>query len=224
MAQAIFKSRFIDFEPFKDGKFVESEMGLIPEGWNVKNLLECADYLNGLAMQKFRPSQGEQGIPVLKIKELRQGKIDEASEFCSETIPTEYLVRDGDVIFSWSGSLLVDVWTGGLCGLNQHLFKVTSKKHNKWFYYYWTKYHLLKFQEIARDKATTMGHIRREDLKSSLVLIPDELTYEKINPILSFLIEKQISNSIENKNLVKIRDLLLPKLMSGEIDVSQVKI
>jgi hypothetical protein len=79
-------------------------------------------------MQRFRPDEGEIGLPVLKIKELRQGTCDSSSEFCSPSIRSDYIVHDGDVVFSWSGSLLVDFWCGGDCGLNQHLFKITSTK------------------------------------------------------------------------------------------------
>ena len=115
-----------------------------PAGWTRSSLLDIADYLNGLAMQKYRPAAGEQGLPVLKIKELRQGSCDSNSELCSPSIKKDYIIHDGDVIFSWSGSLLVDLWCGGTCGLNQHLFKVTSKKYAKWFYYAWTDKDLLK--------------------------------------------------------------------------------
>lgn len=126
-AQALFKNWFVDFEPFG---------GKMPEGWKVGKLSDIADYLNGLAMQKFRPLEGEGGLPVLKIKELRQGCCDESSELCSPSkVKSKYIIHDGDVIFSWSGSLLVDIWCGGTCGLNQHLFKVTSKTYEKWFYY-----------------------------------------------------------------------------------------
>ena len=109
--------------------------GELPEGWVRGSLLDIANYLNGLAMQKFRPVDGEKGLPVLKIKELRQGACDASSELCSPNIKSDYIVCDGDVIFSWSGSLLVDFWCGDTCGLNQHLFKVTSDKYPKWFYY-----------------------------------------------------------------------------------------
>ena len=136
----------------------------IPDGWQESSLLGIADYLNGLAMQKYRPRDDEQGLPVLKIKELRQGSCDANSELCSSSIKPEYIVHDGDVIFSWSGSLLVDFWCGGTCGLNQHLFKVTSSVYDKWFYYAWTSHHLQKFAAIAADMATTMGHIKREEL------------------------------------------------------------
>lgn len=73
MAQAIFKNWFVDFEPFKDGKFVDSELGMIPEGWEVGTLTEIASYINGLAMQKYPPENIEYSLPVLKIKELGQG-------------------------------------------------------------------------------------------------------------------------------------------------------
>ena len=112
------------------------------KGWEVKSLDEIAEYLNGLAMQKFRPQDDEKSYPVLKIKELRQGFTDNNSDRCARTIDKRYIINDGDVVFSWSGSLLVEIWCGGKGGLNQHLFKVTSGDYEKWFYYNWTDYHL----------------------------------------------------------------------------------
>ncbi len=195
-----------------------------PSGWRKGNLLDIADYTNGLAMQRFRPNDGEVGLPVLKIKELRQGFCDKDSELCSPTVNSNYIVYDGDVIFSWSGSLLVDFWCGGKCGLNQHLFKVTSSRFNSWFTYSWTNYHLAKFIAIAADKATTMGHIKCEDLAKSEVLIPSEEDYKNISDMISPLYSQIICNRIENRRLETLRDTLLPKLMSGEIDVSDVEI
>jgi type I restriction enzyme S subunit len=221
-AQAIFKSWFVDFEPFKDGEFVDSEWGRIPKGWSVGNLTDIADYQNGLAMQKHRPSKSENGIPVLKIKELRQGICDAGSELCSENVDDSYIIDDGDIIFSWSGSLLVDIWCGGICGLNQHLFKITSKNYDKWYYLLWTKHHLNNFISIAKDKATTMGHIKRIHLETSLVLIPDDISYRKISLILQPITSTIIANRIESRTLATIRDTLLPKLMSGELGVEEV--
>lgn len=223
-AQAIFKSWFVDFEPFKDSEFVNSELGQIPKGWKVDNLLNIADYTNGLAMQKFRPNENEAGIPVLKIKELRQGFCDSSSDICSENIKSDFIINDGDIIFSWSGSLMIDFWCGGKCGLNQHLFKVTSNEYDKWFYYMWTEYHLEKFIAIAKDKATTMGHIKREELKKSFVLIPDEKSYNKISQLMKPIYDILVKKRLENKTLAKLRDTLLPKLMNGEIDVSDIKL
>ncbi len=194
----------------------------LPARWSKGNLLDIADYLNGLAMQKYRPSEDEIGLPVLKIKELRQGLCDSSSELCSPSIKKEYIVHDGDVIFSWSGSLLVDLWCGDTCGLNQHLFKVTSRNYDKWFYYLWTAHHLDRFVAIAADKATTMGHIKREELAKAEVVIPSSEDYQKIGEVISPIIDLIIANRIENRKLAALRDELLPKLMSGEIDVSEV--
>lgn len=194
----------------------------LPDGWQKSSLLGIADYLNGLAMQKYRPKYEEQGLPVLKIKELRQGSCDSNSELCSPSIKPEYIVHDGDVIFSWSGSLLVDLWCGGTCGLNQHLFKVTSSIYDKWFYYAWTSHHLQKFAAIATDMATTMGHIKREELAKAEVLIPSQSDYDRIGGLLAPLYDLVIANRIENRKLASLRDELLPQLMSGQLDVSEV--
>ena len=196
----------------------------IPDGWQESSLLGIADYLNGLAMQKYRPKDDEQGLPVLKIKELRQGFCDSNSELCSPSIKPEYIVHDGDVIFSWSGSLLVDLWCGGTCGLNQHLFKVTSSIYDKWFYYAWTNHHLQKFAAIAADMATTMGHIKREELSKAEVLIPSQSDYDRIGGLLAPLYDLVIANRIENRKLASLRDELLPQLMSGQLDVSEVSL
>ena len=209
-AKAIFDNHFINIDA-------------IPARWRKGNLLDIANYLNGLAMQKFRPQGNEIGLPVLKIKELRQGSCDDSSELCSLSIKPEYIIHDGDVVFSWSGSLLVDIWCGGTCGLNQHLFKVTSDIYDKWFYYLWTAHHLARFIAIAADKATTMGHIKREELAKAEVLIPCEEDYTSFNSIMQPIFELIISNRIESRKLAALRDELLPKLMTGEIDVSDVQ-
>ena len=193
------------------------EIDQIPDGWSKGCLLDIADYRNGLAMQKYRPAEGELGLPVLKIKELRQGNCDGTSELCSPNINPEYIVHDGDVIFSWSGSLLVDLWCGGTCGLNQHLFKVTSANYDKWFYYLWTVYYLERFIAIAADKATTMGHIKREELSKAEVIIPSKQDYREMGATLQPMIDLIIANRIENRKLATLRDALLPKLMAGEI-------
>ena len=210
-AKAIFSNYFINIDT-------------IPTGWEKGSLLDIASYLNGLAMQKFRPDERETGLPVLKIKELRQGFCDADSELCSPGIKSEYIIKDGDVVFSWSGSLLVDIWCGGTCGLNQHLFKVTSKAYDKWFYYLWTAHHLDRFIAIAADKATTMGHIKREELAKAEVLIPSDIAYQNIRSIMNPIFDLIISNRIEAHRLAELRDELLPKLMSGELDVSSIKI
>ncbi len=228
LAQTLFKRWFVDFEfpneegkPYKSsgGKMIESELGMIPNGWEVKALSEIANFQNGLAMQKFRPGEGEDSLPVLKIKELRQGFTDYNSDLCSTNIKDSVKVYDGDVIFSWSATLLVKLWVGGNAGLNQHLFKVTSEEHSKWFYYLWTKHYLDLFNAIAQDKATTMGHIKRSHLDESKVIVPSEQHYIYFDSVFNRVIEQKINLLKENKSLIGLRDTLLPKLLSGEIEL-----
>ena len=218
--QALFKHWFVDFAPFKDGKFVESELGLIPEGWRDAPLSSIADYVNGLAMQKFRPEEGEEGLPVLKIKELGQGGFDANSELCSPSkIGDKYTINDGDIIFSWSGTLMVKIWCGGKCGLNQHLFVVVPNDFPKWFVYLWTRHHLDNFIRIAKDKAVTMGHIKRGELDKAMVLIPSDEDLNKINALMTPIHQQIVNSELESRRLATLRDTLLPKLMSGQIKV-----
>jgi type I restriction enzyme S subunit len=240
IAQAIFKSWFIDFDPVHakqqgiecagidkttadlfPNSFVESELGLIPKGWEVKSLDEIATYLNGLALQKFPPKNNE-WLPVIKIAQLRKGDTDGADK-AGAYIKSEYIIKDGDVLFSWSGTLEVEIWCGGLGALNQHLFKVSSKNYSKWFYYYWTKYYLEAFRQIAAGKATTMGHIQRAHLKEAKVLIPPDNLLDAMNHIFSPLVSKIISNAVEAKTLGLTRDTLLPRLISGKLDLSNIE-
>lgn len=196
-------------------EMVEVDGVEMPKGWEVKALDEIANYQNGLALQKFRPEDDESFLPVVKIAQLRQGYAD-GEEKAKASIKPECIIDNGDVIFSWSGSLLVDIWCGGKAALNQHLFKVTSKRYPKWFYYFYTKYHLAEFQRIAYDKAVTMGHIKREHLSDAKCVVPnDELL---ANKSLENILEKIIFNRLENFNLQNTRDLLLPRLLNGEIE------
>ena len=224
MAQAIFKSWFVDFDPVKakaEGRtieglsqeifdlfpdsFEESELGTIPKGYIIEPLDKIANYLNGLALQKFPPDSETEYLPAIKIAELKNG-IKETTGKASTKIKPEYIIDDGDVIFSWSASLVVDIWCEGKGALNQHLFKVTSKDYPKWFYYFWTKYFLEKFTAIAADKATTMGHIKREHLTDAKVLIPCDKLINESNKIFEPLINEIIGLRVQTRTLSKMRD------------------
>lgn len=161
-------------------------------------------------MQNFRPLSNEQGLPVLKIRELRQGFCDDQSDRCSDKIDRRYLIHDGDVIFSWSGSLMVDFWTGGTCGLNQHLFKVTSNRFDKWFYYLWTKHYEDSFAAIASGRATTMGHIKRDELVRAQVSVPSERDYRRIGNLMEPIFQEILVIRQETRKLTSLRDSLLP--------------
>lgn len=227
LSQTLFKRWFVDFEfpdengaPYKanGGEMIDSELGKIPKGWIVKSLDEIANYINGLAMQKY-PSNKEESLPIVKIKELKNGFTDENSNRCTNEIPEKAKIDNGDIIFSWSATLLVKMWAGGKAGLNQHLFKVTSETFPKWFYYLWTKRYIEYFINIANDKATTMGHINRKHLSHAKIVLPTQLQLENFDKIFHNLLEKQLNTEEEIKRLIELRDTLLPKLMSGEIEI-----
>lgn len=203
MAETLFRQWFI--EEMKDE-------------WEVKSLDEIASYLNGLSLQKY-PSTGVDFLPVIKIKELNQG-ITETTDKCNRELPSQYIIYDGDVLFSWSGSLKVVIWHDGEGALNQHLFKVSSETYPKWFYYLATKYHLPEFRMIAESKSTTMGHIQREHLKQATISIPPKEIFDDYSEKMSPLIEKIIKNNAQIKILTKQKNTLLPKLMNGEATIS----
>ncbi len=189
------------------------------DNWKTKSLSSIATFLNGLACQKFPPKNEIDKLPVLKIKELGNG-ITESSDWASTDIKKDYIVHNGDVIFAWSASLMVKIWNGGDCILNQHLFKVSSNEYPKWFYYMWCKHHLDEFLAIAESHATTMGHIKRGDLDEAKVLIPSDEELDAMSEQMEPLINKIIENNKQISSLTKLRDTLLPKLMSGEIKVN----
>lgn len=211
MSETLFRQWFVHRPELVEGEEAKEEWEMIP-------LSQMANFLNGLACQKYPPKNEIDKLPVLKIKELSSG-ITENSDWATTDIKNEYIVRNGDIIFAWSASLMVKIWDGQDCILNQHLFKVTSEDYPKWFYYLWCKHHLAEFISIAASHATTMGHIKRGDLDEALVLIPksEELstTTRQVEPI----IEKVITNNNQIRTLTALRDTLLPKLMSGEVRV-----
>jgi len=239
IAQALFKSWFVDFDPvhakmqglapegmdeataalFPDG-FEESELGDVPNGWHVKSLDAVASFLNGLALQKFPPT-GDNDLPVIKIAQLRKGDTVGA-DLASRSIKPEYVIQNGDVLFSWSGSLEVEIWCGGEGALNQHLFKVTSDVFPKWFYFLWTRHHLEYFRQVAASKATTMGHIQRAHLTGAKVLVPGAEVLYAANSVLEPILNRLIENSLQAFNLAALRDNLLPRLISGQIQLPEV--
>ncbi|MEK6616562.1 MAG: restriction endonuclease subunit S [Bacteroidota bacterium] len=188
------------------------------ESWEKRSLSSIADFLNGLACQKFPPQNETDKLPVLKIKDLGSG-ITESSDWASTDIKPEYIIKNGDVIFAWSASLMVKIWSGDNCILNQHLFKVTSNKYPKWFYYLWCTHHLAEFISISASHATTMGHIKRGDLDEATVLVPSDVELKKMTDSMDPLFDKMLINNKQIRTLTQLRDTLLPKLMSGEVRV-----
>ena len=190
--------------------------------WEERPLSSIATFLNGLACQKYPPKNDVDKLPVLKIKELRNGLSDDC-DWCTTEVDEKYIVENGDVIFSWSASLMVKIWDGETCILNQHLFKVTSDEFPKWYFYLWSKYHLDQFIAIATAHATTMGHIKRGDLDEAMVLVPSEEEIVQMSVDFEPILAKTITNNKQIQTLTALRDTLLPKLMSGEVRVNHQK-
>jgi len=186
------------------------------EDWEEKPLSSIATFLNGLACQKYPPKNEIEKLPVLKIRELTNG-IGADSDWTTTDVGDEYIVHAGDVIFAWSASLMVKIWDGEDCILNQHLFKVTSDNYPKWFYFFWCKHHLNEFISIAQSHATTMGHIKRGDLDTAMVLVPSDDELQIMTVQMNSLLQKIENNSKQINTLTHTRDGLLPKLMFNEI-------
>lgn len=240
IAQALFKSWFVDFDPVRakqqglspagmeeattalfPDSFEESALGLVPKGWKVRALDEIATYLNGLALQKFPPSD-DSWLPVIKIAQLRKGDTVGADR-AGRNLKPEYVIQNGDVLFSWSGSLEVEVWCGGEGALNQHLFKVTSKAFPKWFYLRWTRHHLSHFRQIAASKATTMGHIQRAHLSDAKVLVPTDALLGAMDDCFGPLLARSVENELQAQTLATLRDTLLPRLISGQLRLPEAE-
>jgi type I restriction enzyme S subunit len=229
-AKLLFTDWFVDFGPIR-AKIAERPAYLnedvwslfpntldsddLPKSWVRKPIDEIAEFRNGLALQRFPPEDADD-LPVIKIAQLRHG-VTSRSDRASGKIPLPYIVEDGDILFSWSGSLTHLVWTGGRGALNQHLFKVTSDKYPKWFVFYWINQHMPNFQSIAASKATTMGHIQRHHLHEAVTVVPDNRVLAAADEIIGPIFERHVTNKLENRRLVELRDFLLPRLMSGEV-------
>lgn len=244
MAQAIFKSWFVDFDPVKakirneqpegmdaltaelfPDKLVESELGLIPEGWEVKPLYDIAEYINGAAYKKFEPNTNGLGFPIVKIVELKSGITDKTG-FSTVKMPEKYKLNDKDILFSWSGnpdtSIDTFIWALGEAWLNQHIFKVIPKPIiTRNFLLSLLKSMRSVFAEIARDKQTTgLGHVTVKDLKRLMVALPSKELLAKFDDAVSAIINQQFNLVKQTQNLEKLRDTLLPKLLSGELELT----
>lgn len=236
LARAIFRAWVVDFDPVKakaagaasfpsmpqaifdalPTRFVDSEIGPVPEGWEVKAITAIATFLNGLALQKYPPRGDGEDLRVIKIAELRKGSAEGAA-WANGDVAERYVIGDGDLLFSWSGTLEAAFWFGGKGALNQHLFKVTSSHFPSWFCFHWIRQHLPWFRAIAASKATTMGHIKRGHLQETLVVVPPNEILHEANEVIGPMYDLLGQLMIESRKLAAMRDMLLPKLLSGEV-------
>lgn len=191
----------------------------IPKGWDIGNLYVIADPINGLACQKHRPKENEKALPVVKIKEMHEG-ITEETELVSVNIPEKHKIFDGDILFSWSATLEVMYWFGGNAGLNQHIFKVLPiNGFAKEYVYHQFSAYVINFVKMAEARKTTMGHITTDHLEQSRIVLPPAKIVQAFSEIVAPIHEKIGQCQKENRELIKLRDWLLPMLMNGQASV-----
>jgi len=211
ISAALFRARFVEFLDCRD--LVESTMGPIPEGWSNTPIGDLARYVNGKAFTKFGNGRGR---VVIRIAELRSGPGASTVYSDLETEP-DFIAAPGDILFAWSGSLDVYRWHKPEALINQHIYKVIPKRYPNWLVFHALKQVMPRFQAIAADKATTMGHIKRGDLHSFSIAIPPASTLAELDAVFAPLFDRSFAANQEADRLAAVRDLLLSRLISGWI-------
>ena len=213
-AQRLYKEWFIDlhFPGHETTKIVDG----VPEGWEKKSIGEIGEYLNGFA---FKPSDWQDlGKPIIKIKEMGNGVTNETPRNSGERVPAKYLIKAGDLLFSWSATLMVIIWSGEEGWLNQHLFKVTPVKGiDREFLLQSISNAIVEFQNLTTG--STMKHIQRNKLDQVFVNVPNAEIMKRYSDISEKTRSNILSLQSQLRLLTEARDRLLPKLMSGEITV-----
>lgn len=226
-AQAIFKSWFVDFEPFQDGNFVESELGMIPEGWEVKELGEVADCKLGGTPSRKKREFWNGDIPWINSGEVNKDRIIEPSEYITEdglkNSATKLLKRKTTLV-AITGATLGQVSLLEIdCCTNQSIIGIEPNEKIPYEYIYlFIKNNINKI--ISNQTGAAQQHINLNDIRTSKIIIPQSRIMTEYVKIVSLLMSKVEKNYFENTKLAELRDALLPKLMAGEIDVSNIKI
>jgi type I restriction enzyme S subunit len=215
-AQNIYNEWFVHFRfPNHEHTPFNEETGL-PEGWEMKEYSKCANFINGFAFKPHHHS--ENGMPIIKIKELKGGINNETPRYNGDDVPEKYFFGDETILFSWSADINVYWWSNGESVLNQHLFKVVPfddivKEH----FYFGLKNSVPEF--ISRANGSTMKHIKRSELDSVYYTKPTEkigkMFQKQVRPILKQI----VSINSQNQKLKEARDILLPRLMNRTIEV-----
>ncbi len=218
MARRLYREWFVYFRyPGHEGwRLVESPLGQIPEGWEVKPFSAIANYVNGYP---FKPAElGPAGKPIVKIKELKAGIVADTPRNTGDNIPGKYHILDGDVLFSWSADLDAYLWMGGDGLLNQHLFSVLpADAFSRAFCFHSLKGSMPRFRALSLG--ATMHHIKRSALDQVLTVVAPAPMRKRFDVLVEPIHQQLITISKQIQNLRQSRDLLLPRLLSGQIDV-----
>jgi type I restriction enzyme, S subunit len=214
-ALTLYQYYFVDFVPFSDGEFEENELLKIPKGWKTVSVYDLATYINGKVFKSKELS--EDGIPVVKIAELKNG-IGSTTRYFKGDIADKYKLQNGDILFAWSASLGIYIWTKGEAVLNQHIFNVkVDSGYDKSIVYFALKEIIQEYIEIAASRATTMGHITKDHLINKKIILPSISESEKYAPKFRQLFCLIEDNHYQIRKLQETQDFLLQRLISGEL-------
>jgi type I restriction enzyme S subunit len=218
MARRLYREWFVHFRfpGHEDCRLVDSPLGGIPEGWEVQPFSALASYVNGYP---FKPAQlGKEGKPIIKIKELKAGIVVDTPRNPGREIPGKYHVCDGDVLFSWSADLDVYLWRGGEGLLNQHLFNVVPAEGiSRAFCFHALKESMPRFRALSLG--ATMHHIKRSALDLVFTVVSPVSIRNQFQELVCPMHLQLVTLTRHVRNLRRTRDLLLPRLLSGQIDV-----
>lgn len=210
-AQAIFKSWFVDFEPFG---------GVMPEDWKIKDIYSIANIIYGAPFKSKLFNTEKDGKPIVRIRDL---KSNELTTFTTEIHPKGYLIQNGDIVVGMDGEFKPYIWGNNEAWLNQRVCVFDNIRENGKFFLYLTIKPLLNIVEQT-EVATTVIHIGKSDFDSFEINLPNENILDKFDTITMPIYKLIVKNKLENKRLAELRDTLLPKLMNGEIDVDDVQV
>lgn len=216
MAQALFKSWFVDFEPFKNGNFIETEIGKIPEGWRVGSVYEYVKVIYGAPYKSKLFNDKGEGFPLIRIRDLKDCS---PQFFTEETLPnTEYIER-GDIVAGMDAEFSPHIWKGEKGLLNQRVCKLKPAEEgvSNLFALYLLKPHL-EFTQSYKT-GTTVSHLGKGDIDRFVAVLPPLDIVVNISKRLDAILKRICSLSQETLTLTHLRDTLLPRLMSGEIEL-----
>ena len=236
MAQAIFKNWFVDFEPFKGGKFVDSELGMIPEGWKVSqiadipHILETGKRPKGGAVEKGIPSVGAEhvkGMCAYDYSKTKYINCEFAAKLKTGKINGYELMiyKDGGKpgYFIPNFSIFGEGYPFENCYLNEHVFKLDfdgNKEFNIFCYFFFKTEQIMSYFNAQGAKAAIPG-INKKDVENIYIFSPDNESVIKFGEFAYPLFKQMLKNAIENRTLSTLRDTLLPRLMSGEIEIPE---
>ena len=218
-AQALFKSWFVDFEPFKNGEFVESELGMIPKGWRVGSIYDYIDVVYGAPYKSSLFNDKKEGLPLIRIRDL---KTNAPQFYTPEILPNTEFVKAGDIVAGMDAEFIPYVWLGEKGVLNQRCCKFRGKNEaiSNYYILFLIKPELEYVQSYKTG--TTVSHLGKSDIDRFRFVTPPLDVVKSFSDIVDGMLKELVNRANESRRLAELRDILLPMLMSGELKVNEI--